>query len=119
MIILPDYREFISLTEEEIKFILTELFSPIKIENIFIDKEMDEINADIITEWITIDDDGNEVEAEYEDAVTLTSNNIHIDFSLNNNDLLKYKQWLLSKGIYNLLKNNPYLKRTDRYKKVK
>ena len=38
------YREFLSLTDEEIKFILTEMFNPTKIENIERDKEWNKIH---------------------------------------------------------------------------
>lgn len=44
------YREFLSLTDEEIRFILTDIFHPIKIENIQRDKEFNEITADITTD---------------------------------------------------------------------
>ena len=56
------YREFISLTDEEIKFILTEMFNPTKIENIERDKEWNEITAEITTGgW----DNGEEGEFEW------------------------------------------------------
>ena len=62
MIVLPEYRDFLSLTEEEIKFILTELFHPIKIENIFRSEDFNEIYADITTDgWESFNDDGNKV----------------------------------------------------------
>ena len=110
MIVLPEYREFLSLTEEEVKFILTDLFHPIKIENIFKLEDFNEIYADITTGgWETLDDNGNEVEEELTDTVILSQNNLYVDFSTNYNDLLKYRQWLFSKGVCNLLKDNPYL----------
>lgn len=41
------YREFLSLTDEEIKFILTEMFNPTKIGKIERDKKWDEITVEM------------------------------------------------------------------------
>lgn len=110
MITLPEYREFISLTDEEVKFILIELFHPTKIENIFKSEEFNEIYADITTGgWETLDDDGNEVETELTDTIILRPNNLYVDFYINDNDRLKYRQYLFSNGVCELLKDNPYL----------
>lgn len=43
------YRKFLDLTEDEIRFILMEVFAPVKIENIKKNPEWDEITADITT----------------------------------------------------------------------
>ena len=62
------YREFLDLTDEEIKFILTEMFNPTKIENIKRNKEYNEITAEITTDgW----DNGDGEEFEIEDVITL------------------------------------------------
>lgn len=118
MIVLPEYRDFLSLTEEEIKFILTELFHPIKIENIFRSEDFNEIYADITTDgWLISDDNGNEAATELTDTIILRQNDLYVDFSTNYDDLLKYKQWLFSKGVCELLKDNPYLKNVDKLEK--
>lgn len=62
------YREFLSLTDEEIKFILTEMFNPTKIVNIERDKEWNKITVEMTTGgW----DDGEGGEFEIEDIITL------------------------------------------------
>lgn len=118
MIVLPEYREFLSLTDEDIKFILTDIFHPIKIENIFKSEDFNEIYADITTGWWeTFDDDGNEVEEELTDTVILSQNDLYVNFSLNRDELLKYRQYLFSKGICKLLKDNPYLENLNNLEK--
>ena len=104
-------REFLSLTDEEVKYILTDLFHPIKIENIFRSEDFNEIYADITTDgWESFNDDGNKVENVLIDTVILRPNSLYVDFSIYDSDLLKYKQWLFSRGVCDLLRDNPYLK---------
>ena len=111
MIVLPKYREFLSLTDEEVKYILTDLFHPIKIENIFRSEDFNEIYADITTDgWESFNDDGNKVENVLIDTVILRPNSLYVDFSIYDSDLIKYKQWLFSRGVCDLLRDNPYLK---------
>jgi hypothetical protein len=99
------YREFLDLTDEEIKFILTDIFHPTKIENIYRDAECNEIYADITTDgW----DDGEEV-FDVTDEVELSLNGISVPFSQTPEDDFKWNQFLFAKGCHKLLKNNPYL----------
>lgn len=100
-----EYREFITLTDYEITFILTELFNPVNISNITRDSEWNIITADIETDgW----NDGEKL-INIVDTVTLTPNDISVDFALTDEDLLKYRQYLLARGCNYLLKNNPYI----------
>ena len=100
------YKEFLDLTEEEIRFILTDIFHPVKIENIQKDPDCDEITAEITTGgW----NDGESEDFEITDTVELTPNGINVDFSVDAGDRLKYKQFLLEKGCDYRLKNNPYI----------
>ena len=97
------YREFLDLTDEEIKFILTEIFNPVKIGSIERDKEWNEIAVEMTTG-----------EFEIEDTITLKMPSIHscgleVDFSLTKEDKLKWKQFILAKGCDYLLKDNPYI----------
>lgn len=99
------YREFLDLTDEEIKFILTEIFNPVKIDNIQRDKDFDEITAEITTGgW----DDGEDT-FEVTDEITLSMTGMEVDFSLCAEDKLKWRQFLLAKGCDYRLKDNPYL----------
>lgn len=79
------YREFLSLTDEEIKFILTEMFNPTKIVNIERDKEWNKITVEMTTGgW----DDGEGGEFEIEDIITLKMPTVYdcgleVDFFFN------------------------------------
>ncbi len=105
------YREFLSLTDEEIKFILTEMFNPIKIENIERDKEWNKITVEMTTGgW----DNGKDEDFEIEDTITLNMPTVYdcgleVDFSLTSEDKLKWRQFLLAKGCDYRLKDNQYL----------
>ena len=105
------YREFLSLTDEEIKFILTEMFNPTKIVNIERDKEWNKITVEMTTGgW----DDGEGGEFEIEDRITLKMPTVYdcgleVDFSLTSEDKLKWEQFLLAKGCDYRLKDNPYM----------
>ncbi len=101
------FRDFMSLSDEEIIFIVTDIFNPVKIESIIRDGKWNEIRCDITTIWGL-----GTKEEPYEDIVdelTLKENGLEINFSLNNNDRLKWKQYLLAKGCNKLLRDNPYL----------
>lgn len=105
------YREFLSLTDEEIKFILTEMFNPTKIVNIERDKEWNKITVEMTTGgW----DDGEGGEFEIENIITLKMPTVYdcgleVDFSLTSEDKLKWEQFLLAKGCDYRLKDNPYM----------
>lgn len=105
------YREFLSLTDEEIKFILTEMFNPTKIVNIERDKEWNKITVEMTTGgW----DDGEGGEFEIEDIITLKMPTVYdcgleVNFSLTSEDKLKWEQFLLAKGCDYRLKDNPYM----------
>lgn len=98
------YREFLNLTDEEIEFIINDIFHPVKVDNIQRDKDFNEITADITTTW----NDGEE-NFNVTDEITLTIKKIIVNFSLTKNDLLKWQQFLLAKGCDYRLKDNPYL----------
>lgn len=100
------YREFLDLTDEEIEFILKDIFHPINVRNVQRDVEYNEITADITTSW----NDGEE-NFNVTDEITLTIKEIIVDFSLTKDDLLKWEQFLLAKGCDYRLKDNPYLDR--------
>lgn len=43
-------RDFLTLTDEEIRFIVQKIFDPVKIENIQRDEDCQEITCDITTD---------------------------------------------------------------------
>ena len=105
-----EYREFLDLTDEEIKFILTEIFHPVKIENIQRDKTYNEFTVEITTGW----NEGEKDEFEITEEIALKmpsfySCGLEVDFQLKREDELKWKQFLLAKGCDYRLKDNPYL----------
>ena len=102
------YREFLSLTDEEVRFILNEIFQPVKVENIKRDKEWNEITAEMTTDDWGVEEDSDET-TEITDVIELTVDGMNVDFSLTSEDILKYQQFLLAKGCDERLKNNPYM----------
>lgn len=100
------YREFLALTDEEIRFILTDIFNPTKIENIRRDEKYNEIIVDITTDGWDDDEGGT---FQITDEIFLHMDTIEVDFSLDDVDLKKWRQFLLAKGCDVRLKDNPYL----------
>lgn len=100
------YREFLDLTDDEIKQIVTDIFHPVKIENIERHKKWNNFTVDITTDgWRTREGDTMEIT----DNITLTINDIFVDFHVEPKDEWKWQQFLLAKGCNKLLKDNPYL----------
>ncbi len=105
------YRELTSLTNDEIRFIVNDIFHPKKITNIKRYKKTNCITCDITTTW---DGDEGEDDIEIVDEVELKTpsfieKGIHVDFSLASDDYLKWKQYCLAKGCFAYIKDNPYL----------
>lgn len=105
------YREFLDLTDDEIIYILTNIFNPVKIENIQRHSEWNAITVEMTTGGWDIGD-GEEIEITDEVTLSLpTAANcgIQIDCALDSNDCLKWKQFCFAKGCNPLFKDNPYL----------
>lgn len=100
------YREFLDLTDDEIKQIITDIFHPVKIENIERDEDFNCFTVDITTDGWT---DGEDEAMEMTDNIELTMDNISTDFTVYAEDRRQWRQFLLVKGCNNLLKDNPYL----------
>ena len=103
------YREFLSLSDEEITFIVNDIFHPKRIENIDRDTELNEITCDITTIW-----KGDEGEDDFEvtDELTLrlpecNAHSLSVDFSVNKDDIIKWKKFLLAKGCCCLVNYSP------------
>lgn len=94
------YREFLSLTDEEIKFILNDIFSPIDIG------EIERVDNDLIRADIFIMPEYPGIA----DTIDLTPVDMDThDFDLSGEETWKWTQFLLAKGIDERLKDNPYL----------
>lgn len=105
------YRDFISLTNDEIIDIVYDIFKPKHIKSIDRDRINQTIDVTIVTDGWVIDDDGNTIDIT--DVVELrdpfiNNNGITCDFSIYPSDLWRYEQYLFALGIHPLLKNNPY-----------
>lgn len=107
------YRKFISLTDDEIKLIIKDMFHPESINYIEKDKRYDEIKVGISTKWYSTDKNGNEEEDLIEDEIILGEDEITADFQILAKDMDLYKKFLFSLGIHDLFKDNPYLKRIE------
>lgn len=112
-----EYREFLSLTDEEVKQIVIDIFAAKKVTNIKRSKKWDEITCKIYTEWETTDDDGKEVIELIPDELTMcdpfkyNEEALHVNFQLKSSDYIQLKQFCIAKGILpDWVKDNPYMK---------
>lgn len=97
-----EYKEFLDLTDEEIEFIINDIFHPIKVDNIQRNKKCNSISCDIYI---------MEEYPEFADTLDLYVNKIMThDFLITEDENFKWEQFLLAKGCNVLLKDNPYLK---------
>lgn len=96
------YREFLDLTDEEIKFIIKDIFPYTRcVNDIQRDKESNQMSCSIyiLEEYPDIPD-----------TLDLSLEGIEThDFELNKKELLKWRQFLLAKGCDYRLKDNPYM----------
>jgi hypothetical protein len=107
--ILQKYRPITDLTDDEIRFIVTEIFNPLEISDIRRDEDAHCVSVTIKTEWTddesvyTIDDDVDLYEPNYGPC------RIRADFGIDSSDILALNQFCLARGCHPLLENNPYL----------
>lgn len=113
-------RKFISLTDDEVKQIVKDIFYTEKVTCIKRYKRDDEIHCKIYTNWETFDDDGKKIKETIPDDVVLKNPfnygiySIQVPFATVDTDYDKLKQFCFAKGIYGKsiewLVNNPYIK---------
>ncbi len=111
-------KRFTDLTDEEVRQIVTDMFSPKKITNIKRSKRRDEITCTIYTEWASYEA-GREVIDTIADEIELRNpfdygkDAIWAQFNVVDEDYTKLKQFCFAKGIYGAaikwLLNNPYM----------
>ena len=102
------YREFLSLTDEEIEFIIKDIFPyTTKVDNITRDEKWNRMTCDIYI---------MEEYPEYADTLYLEVPSVSEpegitthDFTLTADELWKWQQYLLAKGVDERLKDNPYI----------
>ena len=106
-----NYREFLSLTDEEIEFIVRDIFDTVNIENIERDPIDNTITCDITTDGWSV---GENEDFVITDTLTLSEPTpldpgIDVDFSLDQNHIKKWRQFCIAKGCNPYLKDNSYL----------
>lgn len=96
------YRELLDLTDEEIIFIIKDIFPyTSRVDNIEKDRKSNTISCDIYI---------MEEYPDYADMLDLSLNGIEThDFTLTIEEEWKWKQFLLAKGCDYRLKDNPYM----------
>ena len=110
-------RDFMSLTDDEIRQVVNDIFQPKKITCIRRHKRDDEITCKIYTEWEGDKDIGEDDfviadELTLMDPFTYGVDAIHIDMSVGPEDYRILKQFCFAKGIRPtwIIDDNPYLK---------
>ena len=100
------YREFMSLTDEEIIFIMKEIFPyTSRVDNIQRDEKWKRISCDIYI---------MEEEPDFADEIQLDESGMTThDFEITSDEEWKFKQFLLAKGCDERLKDNPYMEDSD------
>lgn len=102
------YREFMSLTDEEITTIIKDIFpQTTKVDNIIRDEKHKRFSCDIyIMEEYPDYADTLDLDIPSWDSCGIETH----DFTLTTEEGWKWRQWLLAKGCDERLKDNPYLK---------
>ena len=106
-----EYKNFLDLTDEDIRQIVTDIFAPEKITCIKRNKHWDEISCKIYTIW----GDDEEVIADeliLKDPFVYGEDAIQVDFGVRYRDYERLKQFCVSRGIYpHWFRHNPYIKK--------
>ena len=110
VMIIPEYRTLCDLTDEEIRLILTDIFKPEKITCIQRYKREQRVVANIYMKW----DCGDGEETVIKDSVALrdpfgSGSPISADFFIDGEDIRRFRQFCLARGVCQYLKDNPYI----------
>ena len=98
------YRKLTELTDEEIKFAISDIIQPVYLGEINRDYKWATSDVEVTIDW---------GEAGQEDlitdTITLHYDKLSVPWYDHGNDNYKWRQFLLAKGCNELLKDNPYL----------
>lgn len=117
-----EYREFMKLTDDEIKFIINDMFEPDKICSIVRDARFNEILVEMITPEFHEEKKPVKMTLSLGKPNSMTCGITHyqrmvdenkIRFHVSKENELKWSQYLLAKGCDYRLKDNPYLEREE------
>jgi len=110
------YREFLTLTDEEVKQLATDMFGAKRVTCVKRSKKWDEITCKVYTEWegdkeVGEDDFVVTDEITFRDPFKYGGNAIlGGNMPIQGNDFKILKQFCVAKGIYpEWYKNNPYM----------
>ena len=112
------YRKITDLTDDEIEFIVFEIYKPEKITRIIRKPRKEEVVVKVKTQWHYTDDNGKDVYyLDTEELILRDPFKNHDGFEYDHNtysfnayeEQEKFKKYCLAKGVCYLLKNNIYL----------
>ncbi len=107
-----EYKNFLDLTDDDVRQIVTDIFAPEKITCVKRSKERNEFSCKIYTTWGF--ESGDRVIADeviLRNPFTEGTDAIEVDFEVEEDDYEKLMQFCVSRGIYpDWFKNNPYMK---------
>lgn len=113
---MREYKTFMDLTDDDIKFIVNKIFDTEKITRIKKHIREKYITCNIYTKWNYKEDDGKIATEIMCDELELydpysSFRPLKVDFSVLSQDNILYKQFCYSKGIYpDWMNNNPFTK---------
>ena len=115
---MKEYKTFMDLTVDDIRFIVDKIFSPKKITRIKKHAREKYIACNIYTEWNCKDDNGKIVTQTICDELELydpySFNPFKIDLLMSPEDTILYRQFCYSKEIYpDWINDNPFTKRSE------
>lgn len=105
------YRDFLELTDDDIRFIVNKIFNSDGIGDISRSKKFREITCCVVMTW-KVDDENISYE-DIEDELIFKENGIQGDFSITKADELEWRKYLMAKGCHFLLRDNPYIEKSN------
>ena len=105
------YKLMSDMTKEEIEYILKKVceLEYNVIDSIEYNKKENSIDITVLETWTTKDDNDILVNIEDTEDITLSNSEINFEHGQMEDAQYRYKQYILAKGYYYLLKDNQYL----------
>jgi len=111
-----EMKKITDLSDDQIRYIVNEIFKPKEIKNIERDNEWECVTCNITTTWNGDVGEGEDEIIECEDELELKDpfeygSPLRVDFSISCDDVRKYKQLCFAFGIFpNWLSSNKYIR---------
>lgn len=105
------FKKMCEMPKKEIEYILKEVcgLEYNELDSIEYDKDNNKINIVVLETWVTKDDDGSLINIEDTEEIIMWDNTIEFEHGQIIEEKYDYKQYILAKGYYYLLKDNKYL----------